>query len=473
MRIIYGPFEPDQPGNLSKGLQEAINVYPAANGYRPVKAFAAAAPALPTTVLGASAFVSPRGSSILIAGTASTLYKSFANAWTALGSGFNLQQGDRWRFAQFGGLAVATNGVDPVQKVDLSSMTLSALEGNPPLIGLLAVVKDFLVGGVIDGEVNMLQWSGINDAEFWTPAVNQSDYQIMPTGGEITGLLGGEFGIILQRGRISRMTYVGDNLVFQFDEISYNVGCVSRHSVAQAGALGFFLSDNGFMMWTGAELKPIGYERVDRTFAASYDRSDWPDMSTAVDAVNNLVAWSMGDRMFVYNWVLDRWSIIEQAAEIIFSGFSRGLSLEELGAVYGDMDDPAMPSLDDDTLKGGDPRFYVFDASHAMGTFSGANMQATLTTGDLVLSRDSRESRVGQIRPLTDATAGITLTIGSRRRLGDTLPAIDYTYLTDEGDIPVRESGRFMRFSDKRAAAAVWTYSQGLETVEAKAGGRR
>ena len=474
MRILFGPYEPDQPGNLSKGLQTATNVYPAANGYRPVKAFAAQSSALPAAALGASAFVSPQGTTSIIAGTATKLFKAWANGWAEIATGFNMQLGDRWRYAQFGGLAIATNGVDPMQRINLTTGVVSALGGAPPKTKLLVVVKDFLVGGVIDGEVNTLRWSGINNAEFWTVGLNQSDFQIMPTGGEITGLLGGEVGIVLQRGRVSRMTYVGDNIVFQFDEISYNLGCVSVHSVAQSGSLGFFLSDNGFIMWTGAELKPIGYERVDRTFASLYNRSDWPLMSTAVDAKNNLVAWAMPDgKIFIYNWALDRWSIIEQATEIIFSGFTRGLSIDEVDAVYGHIDHPSMPSLDDEILKGGDPQFYLFDTAHALGTFSGANMQATLATGDLMLARDGRESRVGQIRILSDASAGVTLTVGSRRKLGDVLPAVDYTYLTDEGDMPIRETGRFMRFTKKHAAASAWSYTQGLETVEASAGGRR
>jgi hypothetical protein len=135
---------------------------------------------------------------------------------------------------------------------------------------MLTVVKDFLVGGVIGGVVNMVQWSAINNAEGWTVGLEQCDYQIIPSGGEVTGLLGGEFGIILQRGRVSRMTYVGDNLVFQFDEISNNVGCVSPHSVIQAGQFGFWLSDSGFVMWDGATIKPIGQEKIDRSFASLF-----------------------------------------------------------------------------------------------------------------------------------------------------------------------------------------------------------
>lgn len=469
-RLLFGPFEPDKPPFLSKGLQIASNVYAGSLGYRPVGALVTLTSALPSKPLGAASFVSPQGATSILAGTASKLYRSLPTGWNQIGTGYTLQNDARWRFAQFGGLAIATNGSDPMQKIDLASFAVANLGGSPPTLKMLVVVKDFLVGGVTNGEVNTLRWSAINNAEGWTIGLDQSDYQIMPDGGEITGLLGGEVGIVLQRGRISRMTYVGNNLVFQFDTISYNVGCVSVHSVVQAGQVGFFLSDTGFQMWTGAELKPIGQERVDRTFAASYGRADWPNMSTAVDVRNSLVCWSMADRMFVYNWVLDRWSIIDQPAHIVFSGFSRDLTLEEIGALYGSLE--MVPySLDDDRFKGGNPLFYVFSTADQMATFSGPAMLASLSLGDLELAA-GRESRIQTVRPLTDATNGITLTLGTRTRLGDTAAATDYTYLSDNGDMPVRQTGRYVRPELEIAAGTAWQYVQGFDVTLA-AGGRR
>lgn len=470
--LLFGPWEPDKPGFLSGGLQVATNVYPAANGYRPVKSFAASTPSLPSRCLGASSFVSPQGTSAIIAGSATNLYRAFAGDWQSIGSGYGIQSGGRWRYAQFGGLAIATNEADPMQKIDLNTGATAVLAGSPPKAKLLAVVKDFLVAAVIDGEVNTLRWSGINDAEFWTIGQSQSDYQVMPAGGEITGIFGGEVGIILQRGRIVRMTYVGDNIVFQFDEISYNVGCVSVHSVAQSGDLGFFLSDNGFKMWDGAQIRPIGTEKVDRTFSAQYGRADWLTMSTAVDAKNNLVAWAMSDKMWVYNWLLDRWSVIVKPAHIIFSGYTQSISLDEIDALYGNIDAVLVPPLDSEEFKGGDPRFYVFDSADAMGAFTGSNMAATLATGDNEPAQ-GRETRISAIRPLTDAVAGLTLTIGSRARLGDALPAVAYTYLSDSGNMPVRESGRYMRLTLGFGAGAAWTYALGVEPAQMARGGRR
>ena len=69
----------------------------------------------------------------------------------------------------------------------------------------------------------------------------------------------------------------------RFNEVSSNIGCVTVHSVAQWGTLGFFLSDEGWMMWDGQQPVPIGREWIDREFASLYDVGDWSSMSTAVD----------------------------------------------------------------------------------------------------------------------------------------------------------------------------------------------
>ncbi len=461
-RVLFGPWEPDKAPHLSSSLTQALNVYAGASGYRPFKQFSAASGGtLPAKCYGAGSFVAPQGQSTIVAGTQTNLYRAQLSGWQSIGSGYGLQTTSRWRFAQFGGLAIATNGSDAMQKINLVTAMTQPLGGNPPKVENLTVVKDFLVGAVINGDVQTLAWSGINDAEFWTYGQNQSDYQIMPSGGKITGLFGGEVGIVLQRGRITRMTYVGDNVVFQFDEISSNVGCVSMNSTAQWGALGFFLSDTGFMMWDGSSIKPIGQERVDRYFKDLYSHVSLDFMSTAIDPSNSIVSWSMGDRMLVYNWVLDRWTVSDLAASIIFPGFTRDISLDELDSPYPILDNTPV-SLDDPFFKGGDPRFYVLNASNQLGTLTGATMPANLTVAGMELAK-SREARVRNVRPLSDIDSGITLALSTTARLGQAYTTNTYTGLMPSGDMPVRERGRYLTASMQTTAGAVWSFAQGLD----------
>lgn len=469
---------PDQPSSRSNGILEATNVYPGPRGYRPVGQFVQYVPAGPTGFKGAAAFTAPYGENIIIGGTATTLYRVTSGAWASIGAGFNVPNQSRWRFAQFGGLAIATNGSDPMQKIDLTAGTVSNLAGDPalpaPTTRMLAVVKDFLVGGVIDGQGNQIAWSAINNAEDWNYAYNQSDYNIMPSGGDVNGLFGGETGIILQRNRITRMDYVGGNDIFTINEISSNFGCVTPHSVIQHGQLGAFLSDNGFMLWNGAELKPIGNEKIDRYFHSAYGKASWPLMSAAVDVTNQVFCWSMGDRIFCYHWQGDRWSVINQAAQIIFAGVTRSISITEVDPDVVDetsLDTVGLPSLDDPKFQGGDTAFFVINNANVLGRLTGTPMAATLTTPDLEWA-PGRDALMKFVRPDTDAIAGITLGISSRARLGDAVTFTSYSSLNSNGDMPVRERGRYQRMKLQFAAGANWTYAQALDP-EVSRGARR
>lgn len=438
--IPFGEWTPDKPA-ASNGLLVADNCYPGDQGYRPVKAFVATATAGVSAFVGATDFVSSLGAVVIVAGTTSALYKLTAGAWVQIGTGYSNPATGKWRFAQFGNLGIATNGTNPMQKIDLATGVASALGGAPPKFAMLAVVKDFLVGGVLDGTTNQLGWSAINNAEAWTFGQDQSDYQIMPSGGDINGLLGGEFGVILQRERISRMDYVGGNEIFVVNEVSSNFGCATANSVVQFGQLGFFLSDNGFMMWDGSQPRPIGAEKIDRFFFAAYPRSTWGSMSAAVDEANKVVVWSMGDRMFCYHWTLSQWSTISLGAQEVFSGYTA-----------------------DGSGKTADGAFYVINTSNVLGLLTGANVAPTWTLPDIELKR-GREGHLSVARPVTDAVTGLTLTIACRARLGDAVAGNAYTSLRTNGDMPVRERGRYARMTLGIAAGTAWTYAQGIDAV--------
>ena len=438
--ITFGEWTPDKPADAS-GLRVADNCYPGDQGYRPVKAFVADATAGPAPFLGAWDFVSSTGAVTIVGGTATALYKLTAGAWGQIGIGYSNPVTGRWRFAQFGELGIATNGTNPVQKVDLTTGLASDLAGSPPKFAMLAVVKDFLVGAVLNGATNQLGWCAINNAEEWIFGQNQSDYQVMPFGGDINGMFGGEFGVILQRERICRMDYIGGNEIFAISEVSSNFGCATANSVVQFGALGFFLSDNGFMQWDGSALHPIGIEKIDRYFLAAYNRAAWATMSAAVDAANKVIVWSMGDRCFAYHWQLGRWSTFSLAAQTIFSGYTSDVA-----------------------GKTADGAFYVIDVANTLGRLTGANTAATWTTPDLELVK-GREAQLSVVRPVTDAIAGLTLTIACRSRLGDAVTGNAYTSLQANGDMPVRERGRYARMTLGIAAGTVWTYAQGLDPL--------
>lgn len=471
----FGPLAPDRNPRLNDGLlRVADGVYPSPDGYRPIGQWVQLYTALPAAPKGGASFVSPLGVASIVAGTATGLYQAFSGGWAALATGYSIQGDQRWRFAQFGGLAIATNAADVMQKIDLATMAVSALGGTPPKFEALGVVgKGFLVGTVMDGDVLTLAWCAAFNAELWNFGSGQSDYQTLPTGGRINGIFGGESGLILQRNRLVRMDYIGGNQIFDFPEVSSNIGCVTVHSTAQSGNRGFFYSDEGWQEWNGG-LTPIGREWIDAEFRTLYDTSDWASMSTAVDPARGLLHVSMGDRHYIYDWMLQKWTTATYASPIIFSGVTKGISIDEdEPGVTGDdvIDTVGLDSLDNVRFQGGDPRLYVFDASFALGAFTGTPMAATFTLADLEQFPGLRAD-VRMVRPDIDAASGITVTLGTKQRLSDALVNVATTDLRTSGDMPVRASARYTRPTIAVAAATVWTHAKGLEIVAQRGAGR-
>lgn len=475
VKLAFGDYLPDLPDYGTPGVSEAVNLYPSSGGYRPVGQWAAHTDALPAACRGAAAFVAPSGRLVVLAGTADTIYKQDGLAWVAIGTGYALAADDRWRFVQFGPIAIATNTVDAMVKIDLETDAVAVLGGSPPKFQALAVVNNFVVGTQLDGQVNTLGWSGENNAEWWTFAQRKSDYQELADGGEITGIVGGEVGLILQRNAVRRMAYVGGNVLFRLDKISANVGCASVHSVAQYGELAFWHSFTGFKMWDGTQIRSIGFEKVDSAFSTLFGQISYADMSTAIDGRRSTVCWSTGRKMWIYNWLLERWSVIDYAAQIITQRETAAPGLEEqdpfVGAPDDNVDAADLDPFDAGRFIGGDPSFYIFNAEAGLGTFSGENMAASIT-GRIIEIVEGRDVYVRRVRPMTDATSGVTVTLGTRQRLGDAPRRSDFTTLQASGEMPTRARGRFVRAKVSIAADEPWTYLQGVDAT-VSVGGRR
>lgn len=469
-RVTYPPYLPDQLPRENV-LTAAVNVLPASNGYRPVRSVAAISDPLSATFKGGAAFISTGGTAFLIAGTANGLERYTAGTWSTLLTAMSVT--DRWRFTQFGDFVIAVNGTDTKQ-VDLNSGTASDLTDAPSGNGV-AVVGDFVVITQSGGNRLLVSYSAFNDHTKWTPGVDQAGFQPMLTGGELKGIAGGEYGVILQRFRLVRMERTGDaKAPFNFAEITPNFGCASSGSIAQAGRTVFFLSDRGFMaLEDGQSLRPIGNEKFDQTFRDTVSQDDYERIWSAVDPKRSIVMWGIpgsSGRIWVYNWVLDRASTIEVPFSGLFTGYEASQTLEQVAATYPNLD--TMPySLDDPRFQGGDPRLYIVTTDNRVGAFSGPNLQATLTQGWWAPA-EPNVARVQALWPVSDATDGITVLIDARQQMGGPLGVRTENDMQASGRVPIRNRGKYLAISVTHAAGSAWSFSTGFD-LDWDAGGLR
>jgi len=322
--------------------------------------------------------------------------------------------------------------------------------------------------------------SQIHDAGTWTLGANQADFQDIPDAGHFTGLVGGEFGVVLLERAIARMQYVGSPLIFTFEKVETGHGCNYPNSVASLGPTQvFYLADDGFFMFDGQRSIPIGAEKVDTFFFNDLKIADSDRISCTIDPENQIVIWSYpstesatGDpnRMLVFNYALQRWSLIELEHEFVGSSLTPSFTLEGLDTLNSSIDG-LTTSLDSRFYAGG---FLSLSASKdkKLHTITGATLDATLETSEFEPAT-MRQSLLKGVTPYItakDSTPTVTVQVGARSRQIDDASYTDSVAMNDDNNCPVRQSGRYHRI--RVNASGTWRYALGVD-VDAVGMGRR
>jgi len=472
-RIQFEEWLPDQPSVTS--LRDAKNVYPTSVGYAPFPNsvdFSNSASENLNAVFG-----SKYGDEVAIfAGGNTKLFKlNSTNLSLADVSKSGGYSSDTWTFCQFGKTVIGANNQAKLQGWTIGTSSLFAdLNANAPVAKYVTVVRDFVVAANLDAGTNPQKviWSDINDETNWlSGTTSQSDYQIIPDGGNITGLTGGEIGLIFLEKAIVRMSYSGSPLFFQFDTISRGLGCLEGKSIAQYGATSFFLSDDGFYQCDGQTVTGIGTEKVDRYFFNNADLTDLDSMSASVDPIKKLVVWNYknvdgGRSIIVYNWQLAKWSRVTTDTTGVGSITTTGYTLEGLEAVLGYTNIDTLPaSLDDRLWVGGKFLFAGFKDTKIV-TFTGSTYNSELITPDLELGYNSV---ITLARPQID-NGSATIKVASRRELDDNIQFGASATTSQEGRASLRSAGRYHRLSV--SPTGNWTNAVGID-VDVKPQGNR
>jgi hypothetical protein len=467
-RIAFGEWTPDQPG-ITNGLRRAENVYSKLTGYG----------ALPT-VVDYSASASENLNNVVAAKTTLGATLVFAGGDTKL---FKLDSGDlsldnvsksggystaidnRWRFTQFGNVVIAANGTNRLQGFNVNSSTLFAdLAADAPASKYVTVVRDFVVSGNVQTDYpNRVQWSALGDESSWTSsATTQADFQDIPDGGTVVGVTGGEFGLVFMDRAIHRMSYVGSPLVFQFDNISRNLGCYEQNSIIQYGGTSFFLGDDGFYACDGQNVIPIGDEKVNRFFFDNVDEATLYLMSAAVDPAKKLIIWAYAsnnsatvDSLLIYNFKTQRWTSGTTTVDRIASTSTPAVTLEGLD-VYGNLD-TIMTSFDSRLWLGGKLQLAGVNGAKIV-TFTGANATAYLETGDIEVPGST--SAITMVKPIVD-DGSASVAVESRRLLNQTVTFGSQTAADAENRVSIRSVGRYHRL--QLTPTGNWTSAVGAD----------
>lgn len=448
-RVTFGEWLPDQPGVLG-ALTNAKNCYPKVSGYGPFPSEANYSNAAAENLNSVVAAKSLSGTTQVFAGSETKLFKL---------NGTDLDLDDvsattytsttKWRYTQFGNRLIAANGANTLQAYDLTTTgNFATLASAAPKAKFVTVVRDFVAAAHLDSNGFRVQWSGINDETVWTTtSTSQSDYQDIPDGGDIQGITGGEFGIVLLERSIVRMSYVGTPLIFQFDNIARNLGCYEANSVIQWQGITYFLADDGFYACNGQQVERIGAEKVNRYFFKDLEESLLDKISAAVDPSRNLIMWcypsvSDGYKILIYHVSTKRWSYAATTVNGIATSSTLSATMEGLDT-YSASIDALQTSLDARVWMGGKINLVGYKDAKIL-TFSGSAKTATIDTSDI--EAPDRKTMVTLVRPVVD-DGSASVAIASRQLLSEQPTFGSYTAADSENRIGLRSLGRYHRLS--------------------------
>ncbi len=415
--IRFGSWSPDLPAldldprNYGR-LTEAQNVIFYDGAYRPFPPLGSSG----TDALSLepeNGYIDSQDSFIYVGlrvvGAAHGLYRAATSggAWTDVSPG-NHNSGI-WTFTKFGDHVIATNGVDAPQKnTGSGNFSTLAASGTAPTARIVGRIGQFLffghTGTVSPSGENYVHWSAIGDATNW-PTPGSADAAAVQSGveplnsawGPVVAIKGGDqFGIVIQRGGVTRVTYIGGEQVFQFDQIENSKGTPFLKSVVSFGRFWYYISGSGEIYQTdGVTCEPISTDKVTRYFITTYAGAlGTPDRTFgAVDPRRRLIFWcykaaseNNATRILTYHIDSGHFTHCEQDLNCLL-GYDGDL------AAIGD------------TLP-----FWAFTTSHAGRQFDGTPGTAVITTSEVELNPGGR-THVEGVKPFVTLKAGVTPTI--------------------------------------------------------------
>lgn len=491
MFVPYGEFTPDLPVRDNQGATVAKNVIPAINSYKQFLGLSEVTDAIDAYPRGYISLRDATGSVKTFVGNETKLYQLTASAWIdeSKSGGYALSTEQRWEFDKFGEQVIAVSIDAPIQEYTIGTSTEFAdLSADAPKARHIAVIRDFIVVGsvddAVDGEVPYrVQWPDIGTTTDWViTGATQADYQdLNGNNGGIIKIVGGEYGTIFQERAITRMSYAGAGTIFQFDEVESERGAICSGSVVKSGNIIFYLSDNGFYAFNGAQSIPIGDGKIDRFFFSDVAEEYLHRMSAVADPVNKLILWSYAgannnagvpNKILAYNYsplATKRWTYIEVECEMLGRFLSGGYNVDS--GVVTDIDAApwASISLDSRYWTGFAPDLSAFSSDRKLGVFNGAALEATIETGEF---GGTERQLLQDFRPDVDEVGtSVSVQIGTRDTQSAAVTWGSALAANAAGNFPCLSNARYHRI--RTTITGGFKDARGIDIIKTKSAGYR
>lgn len=456
-------FAPDLHPTTPGVLTDCTQLIPSERGMRSApSAVAVSAGALSSSCRGAAVLQNTSGTRRTIAGTQTDLYELSGGTWNDVGGvTYTGSSENRWMFAQFGNAAIATNDTERIQAS--TSGTFSGITA-APVARIVISVPNFVValntndssGSATYGDSPDRWWcSGFQDHTDWTPSVTTqcTTGRLIGKGGEITAAAPFGSGLVAYKAReMFLANYVGAPVVFQFDQVPGDQGCVGPEAVVDIGGAHVFVGEDNIWLFDGTRPVPIAneirqwfYDDISATYKyrtiVTYDRNNnrvwvfYPSSNST----------GTPDSAVVYHLGTKRWGRANRTVEAVFNFVTPGITWDTLSTLSSTWD--ALPDIpwDSQSWQASGRALAVFNSSHAAVTLTGTGENSGLTTGDI--GDDYMASSVTRVL-LRFTTEPTTATVSGQTKTGEgAVASVAGSGTMANSKFDIRQTGRWHRFA--------------------------
>jgi hypothetical protein len=422
-------------------------------------------PALAAVCYGASVGRKLDNTTRLFAGSATKLYEAGSSSWTdrtrAAGGDYALATNNRWRFAQFGDIALAVAKSDILQSSSAGAFANNA--ANAPKAAVVEVANGFIFlfdvndqGAIYDSAERTHGWWAAKTSGTWTPSVANQAYtgELTSTPGPIRA--GRRFGkgIVAYKDQSMYLGYYRGQQGWDFDLVPGLSGAPSQEAVVDVGTadnpVHIFMGYEDFYSFDGARPVSIG-NPLSRTVFGELNRQYAYCCTSLHDRVRKRIHFfypvgSSGnpDKCVVYNYRTGKWGRDDRTIEATVEYTAAGMTYDDLGSTYTKYDDLPSLSYDFAFLSLGASSPAIFDTTHKIQTMTGTPRISSATLWDM--GADELVSLLSRVQPVflrkPDAA---TMTNFYRANLGDALTQDQTVNMDTKGRFDVLRSANWHR----------------------------
>lgn len=353
MQELLG-FAPDLPSTTPGILTDCENLVPTLTGFKAASQLQAVAyPPLGDECRGAASVLRLDNQRRFFAGTPTKLYEGVSNAWVDRSrvGGYTSGAENRWRFAQFGNVTLATNQADKIQ-----ASTGAGFDDIPEapqariIITTAGFVMAFATVHPTYGDMADMWWcSGLYDHTAWTPdqAKQSANGRFLDTPGEIRAAKTlGSMVVVYKESSMYIGQYVDPPVIWAWQPVPGEIGALSQEAVVDIDTAHVFIGSDDFWIYDGSRPASIGAP-VRQWFFDRAHPSFLYRTHGYFDRVSGIVTWyfvskqSSGelDNCIFYNTKTKRWGRAARTIQATVEYIATAVTYDDLGSLYATYDD--------------------------------------------------------------------------------------------------------------------------------------